>query len=112
MFNYQWPGNVRELERTIEVLQTKDRGIVTGLDLQPLLSKTTTSNTKFELEEVKRFGLKAYIENLETNILKCTLASNQDKVRKTLTDLKLSNNSYYRILENSKENIKDEIKNA
>ena len=106
MLNYQWPGNVRELERTIEVLQTKDRGIVTALDLQPLLSKNTSSNIKFDLEEVKRFGLKTYIENLESNILKRTLASNQDKVRKTLIDLKLSNNSYYRILENSKEEIK------
>lgn len=99
---YQWPGNVRELERTIEVLQTKDRGIVTAKDLESLLSKGITANIKFNLEEVKRLGLKTYIENLETNILKLTLETNEDKVRKTLSDLKISNNSYYRILENLK----------
>lgn len=102
MSDYLWPGNVRELERTIEVLQTRDRGIVTALDLQPLLSKGIISNIKFDLDEVKRMGLKNYIENLETNILKLTLETNEDKVRKTLSDLKLSNNSFYRILDNLK----------
>jgi DNA-binding NtrC family response regulator len=102
MSKYQWPGNVRELERTIEVLQTRDRGIVTADDLQPLLSKGLPTNIKFDLEEVKRLGLKTYIENLESNILKLTLETNEDKVRKTLADLKISNNSYYRILDNLK----------
>lgn len=103
--SYKWPGNVRELERTIEVLQTKDRGIVTAEDLIPLFSKTQTTATtsmKFDLEEVKRVGLKSYIETLEGNILKEALETNDDKVRKTLADLKLSNNSYYRILDNLK----------
>ncbi len=101
--DYQWPGNVRELERTIEVLQTKDRGIVTADDLLPLLNKTQNSSSmKFDLDEVKRLGLKNYIETLEGNILKLALETNNDKVRKTLADLKLSNNSYYRILDNLK----------
>jgi DNA-binding NtrC family response regulator len=102
MSEYVWPGNVRELERTIEVLQTRDRGIVTASDLQLLLSKGLSSNVKFDLEEVKRLGLKSYIENLETNILKLALETNEDKVRKTLSDLKISNNSFYRILDNLK----------
>ncbi|MGZ3788156.1 MAG: sigma 54-interacting transcriptional regulator, partial [Bacteriovorax sp.] len=102
--DYQWPGNVRELERTIEVLQTKDRGIVTSSDLNSLLSKALpmSSAMKFDLNDVKRLGLKAYVETLEANILKMALESNGDKVRKTLSDLKLSNNSYYRILDNLK----------
>ncbi len=101
---YSWPGNVRELERTIAVLQTKDRGIVSAEDLLPLLAKTqaTPPEKSFDLEEVKRVGLKNYIEEVEANILKMTLETNEDKVRKTLADLKLSNNSYYRILENLK----------
>lgn len=102
MSNYQWPGNVRELERTIEVLQTKDRGIVTATDLQTLLSKGMVSTIKFDLAEVKRLGLKSYVENMESSILKLTLETNQDKVRKTLSDLKISNNSFYRILDNLK----------
>lgn len=102
MATYPWPGNVRELERTIEVLQTKERGIVTANDLAPLLSKCLAPVISFDLEEVKRIGLNAYIEKLEGNILKLALEKNVDKVRKTLADLRISNNSYYRILENLK----------
>lgn len=102
MLEYSWPGNVRELERTIEILQTNTRGIVTALDLAPLLSKGFSSFSHVDLEEIKKLGLKTYIENMESNILKLALEQNEDKVRKTLTDLKISNNSYYRILENLK----------
>lgn len=104
---YAWPGNVRELERTIEVLQTRERGIVTASDLKPLLSKGLVSVMSFNLEEVKKLGLKTYIENLESNILKLALETNEDKVRKTLSDLKISNNSYYRILLNLKSRESD-----
>jgi DNA-binding NtrC family response regulator len=99
---YSWPGNVRELEKTIEVLQTKDRGIVTAADLRSILSKSVPSGSKINLEEVKSVGLKNYIEEMEAKILKLALENNDDKVRKTLADLKISNNSYYRILEKCK----------
>lgn len=102
MQQYSWPGNVRELERTIEVLQTKDRGIVTAADLASLFHKGLSAEISFDLEEVKKIGLKSYIENLEGKILKLALEKNVDKVRKTLADLKISNNSYYRILDNLK----------
>ena len=100
---YHWPGNIRELERTVEILQTRDRGIVTSLDLVPFLNKEALPNIiQFNLEEVKSVGLKSYIENLEGNIVKMALEKNDDKVRKTLSDLKISNNSFYRILDNLK----------
>lgn len=102
MSNYSWPGNVRELERTIEVLQTRERGIVTKDDLRFLTEKNVVSEVLLDLEEVKRQGLKSYIERIENNILKLALKSNDDKVRKTLSDLKISNNSYYRIMDNIK----------
>ncbi len=104
MLDYHWPGNVRELERTIEVLQTKNQGIVTSADLMSLLSKATSKpkDSQVDLEEIKKLGLKNYIEKLEGEILQKVLQANDDKVRKTLADLKLSNNSYYRILDNVK----------
>ncbi len=102
LLDYQWPGNVRELERTIEVLQTKERGIVTANDLKTLLNKGLSSLKNFDLDEVKNKGLKVYIEELEAKILKLALETNEDKVRRTLADLKITNNSYYRILENLK----------
>lgn len=108
LVEYNWPGNIRELERTIEVLQTKERGIVTASDLLPLLNNVNAPNkAAFDFELVKKIGLKAYIENVEGIILKHTLEDNDDRVRKTLVDLKLSNNSYYRILENIKNQEKE-----
>lgn len=104
MKDYGWPGNVRELERTIEVLQTRENGIVTASDLVVLLNKPTSksSSPQIDLEEVKRIGLKNYIESIESAILEMALKANNAKVRKTLADLKLSNNSFYRIMDNLK----------
>lgn len=104
MKDYGWPGNVRELERTIEILQTRESGIVTASDLAILLNKPTTQSQlpQIDLEEVKRIGLKTYIESIESTILEMALKANNDKVRKTLADLKLSNNSFYRIMDNLK----------
>jgi DNA-binding NtrC family response regulator len=104
MKDYGWPGNIRELERTIEVLQTRESGIVTALDLATLLNKAVNKSPspQIDLEEVKRIGLKNYIESIESAILEMALRANNDKVRKTLADLKLSNNSFYRIMDNLK----------
>lgn len=67
-----------------------------------LLSKATSKpkDSQVDLEEIKKLGLKNYIEKLEGEITK-VLQANDDKVRKTLADLKLSNN-IYRILDNVK----------
>lgn len=104
MKDYGWPGNVRELERTIEILQTRESGIVTASDLAILLNKPTSKSSTplIDLEEVKRIGLKTYIESIESTILEMALKANNAKVRKTLADLKLSNNSFYRIMDNLK----------
>lgn len=104
MKDYGWPGNIRELERTIEVLQTRESGIVTAADLAILLNKAAnkSASPQIDLEEVKRIGLKNYIESIESTILEMALRANKDKVRKTLADLKLSNNSFYRIMDNLK----------
>ena len=88
-----------------EVLQTREKGIVTTEDLVFLLSKiqlNSNSKREFDFEEIKAKGLKVFIEEIEGEILKLALSKNEDKVRKTLSDLKISNNSYYRILEKIK----------
>lgn len=106
--DYHWPGNIRELERIIEVLQTREQGIFSASDLLPILRKENVANeSKIDLEKIKQIGLKSYVEDIESSILKMVLESNEDKVRKTLADLKISNNSYYRILENINSKEKD-----
>ena len=47
---------------------------------------------------VKEIGLSSYIEMIEEEVVRQALRENGEKVRKTLTQLKLSNNTYYRIL--------------
>lgn len=106
--DYHWPGNIRELERIIEILQTREQGIFSASDLLPILRKEHVANeSKIDLEKIKQIGLKSYVEDIESSILKMVLESNEDKVRKTLADLKISNNSYYRILENINSKEKD-----
>ena len=100
MNEYQWPGNIRELERTIEILKTKENGIVTLQDLKQIISyknKHQEENLN-EIDEALSFGLKKYLEKIETRIVKKVHANNQSKVRKTLSDLKISNNAFYRIM--------------
>jgi DNA-binding NtrC family response regulator len=102
--NYQWPGNVRELQKVIDVLGTKEKGIIELDDVTSILNqkKIGTKAFKIDIEEVKRVGLNSYVENIEMEIVSLLYESNNEKVRKTLNDLKLSNNTFYRIMENIK----------
>ena len=104
MESYTWPGNIRELERVVEILQSKSAGVVKLSDLEKQLVSIEPNQISTESREdvISRIGLKAYLEKLEVEIVLTTLAKNNDHVRKTLSDLKLSNNAYYRILENAK----------
>lgn len=108
--NYGWPGNVREMERVIEILRTRSTGLIKIQDLNGLLTSTHRSqkNTKdIDLNLVKSMGLNAYIEMIENKILEQVLAENSDRVRKTMADLKLSNNSFYRIMTNLKARVEN-----
>lgn len=110
--NYEWPGNIRELERTIEVLRNRSNGIIQLQDLAGLLSSSCqqiANELSIDLQAVKSMGLNAYIEMIEAKITEKILKENNDKVRKTMADLKLSNNSFYRIITNLKA---QELKNA
>ena len=102
---YPWPGNIRELERTIEILKTKENGIVTIHDIKQVLTHKNNSiehrlNQIDEIDEVMSIGLKNYLEKIEARIVKDVHTKNQLKVRKTLSDLKISNNAFYRIMSN------------
>jgi DNA-binding NtrC family response regulator len=103
LLNYSWPGNIRELQKVVEVLRSSEKGIIAKSDLKELLKIEMSENSDvLDLEQVKSMGLHAYVEMIETKILERVLAENNDKVRKTLVDLKLSNNTFYRIMTNIK----------
>jgi DNA-binding NtrC family response regulator len=103
--NYYWPGNIRELEKIVDVLRSMDKGIISRADLVPFLNSKNNKKTnelKFNLEEIKKIGLSDYLENIEMYIVEEAYKANQERVRKTLVDLKLSNNTFYRIMDNVK----------
>jgi DNA-binding NtrC family response regulator len=77
---------------------------VTTEDLSKLFvqTKSVIEEAVLDIEEIKKLGLNSYLQKIEMDIVSTTLKKNQDKVRKTLTDLKISNNAFYRILGNLK----------
>ena len=54
-------------------------------------------------------GLNAYLETIESYILEQVFNENNHKVRKTMMDLKLSNNAFYRIITNIKVKGKNHV---
>lgn len=101
---YNWPGNIRELQKTIEVLRSSEKGIIEKSDLGDLLKSNEVENeiNAIDFDKVKNMGLSNYLEMIESHILEQVLSENNDKVRKTMGDLKLSNNAFYRIVTNIK----------
>lgn len=104
LLTYSWPGNIRELQKVIEVLRSSEKGIVEQSDLADLLKKTEAAEeiSAIDFDKVKSIGLNAYLEMIESHIVEQVLNENKDKVRKTMADLKLSNNAFYRIVTNIK----------
>lgn len=100
--DYSWPGNIRELAKVIEVLRSQDKGIIEKDDVLSVLQKKTLKDELIDLVQAKELGLACYLEKIEAQILEQVLKENGEKVRKTLSDLKLSNNAFYRIMTNIK----------
>ncbi len=105
--DYSWPGNIRELQKVIEVLRTSEKGIIEKNDVLSLLQKKISKDELIDVALAKEVGLATYLERIESQILEQVLKENGEKVRKTLSDLKLSNNSFYRIMTNIKAGASD-----
>lgn len=104
LLSYNWPGNIRELQKVIEILRSSEKGIIEKSDLAEVLRKSEVAKEieAIDFTKVKNMGLSAYLEMIESHILEQVLNENNDKVRKTMADLKLSNNAFYRIVTNIK----------
>lgn len=114
MMNYSWPGNVRELENTIENLMFTARGTkITlndmerlSLERDPFLEDEKpnapiqaggllTSEIK---AKAKAIGLYETVDMIKMEIMKTVTEENQGKVNKTIQDLKISTNTYYKLM--------------
>ncbi len=109
--NYRWPGNIRELKKLISILQMSHTGKVTIDDLPIHILNTgktddfmTDGLNQKALDLISEIGLKKYLKQVENEIVQHCLKKNNFMVRKTISELKLSNNSYYKISSNKVEN--------
>ncbi|WP_417335256.1 sigma-54-dependent transcriptional regulator [Halobacteriovorax marinus] len=112
---YSWPGNIRELRKVVEILQAKAHGIIKVDDLPSHILGVTKSScldsselspalegsilNKMQMEYIQINGLKAFVEKVEEDAVSQVLKNNNDKVRKSLGVLKISNSAFYRISE-------------
>lgn len=101
--NYSWPGNLRQLDKVINLLISNEKGIIEVNDIKKLIVENQNENKQsFDNEEklISESGLNGYISKIEKQLVKKYLEKNNQKVRKTLQELKISNNTFYRILNN------------
>lgn len=119
---YRWPGNIRELRKCVEMLQSKSAGIIMMTDLpsnivansHPCTDKpasTPIANVEGsavgfmspeQINFISEHGLKAFIEKVEDEMVGYFYKQNSEKVRQTLQQLKISNSSFYRIMDRLK----------
>lgn len=122
--NYIWPGNVRELKKLVERLSLKSKGVIEDIDLpnhvllnnhpcgeSPVKTQkdqdTSSINgeaanemalSESQLAFVEKNGLRAFLQQIENKMVKHFYVRNNEKVRQTLGQLKISNSSFYKIL--------------
>ena len=107
---YSWPGNVRELQRVVYQLSEVRGGLITEKNVREVLESFSVDNkfvekNHFDLDLIREIGLPSYLEKIEAEIIEAVWIKNNQKVRKTLSDLKISNNTFYKAISGTKQNI-------
>lgn len=109
MYRYSWPGNVRQLSKVVELLRTKERGVVSLDDLPPYVRSQTTGESPtgkvvptHQFDIVKQKGLPELFNLVEEEVVEHFFTVNEGKVRQTLKDLQCSNATFYRVMERIK----------
>jgi DNA-binding NtrC family response regulator len=101
---FSWQGNVRELKKTIELLSLKSSGIITKENLPKQISlnsslRTGTGLSESQLSFIQENGLRKFIQNIETEVVKNSLERNKGKVTHCIKELKISASALYRIMD-------------
>ncbi len=103
LLTFEWPGNVRQLDKVMTGLVREGKGIIDLEDIGPYLGAMRSLSESFELDEItrdkiKNLGLKKYLKELELAIVSSFYRENNEKVRNTIRDLKISPSVFYNIL--------------
>ncbi|MDA8793596.1 sigma 54-interacting transcriptional regulator [Bacteriovoracaceae bacterium] len=113
LMNYYWPGNTRELKNLINQLIFSSHGIIDDATVDKILNqdnthpsiedyteKFSTSKSLFlnnQYKVLKQNGMRFFISELEKEIVRVSLAQNNNQKLETIKELKISNSAFYRI---------------
>lgn len=104
---YSWPGNIREFHSVIRRLKSQKNPMIELNVLDRLLGdnsfekkqkSNSLTSSKSMILQARALGLSNFIKKLEKEITKEILDQNDNLVRKTIKDLKLSKSTFYRII--------------
>lgn len=101
---YSWPGNVRELKRFADLAAAGDPGRVAAEAVRKLLSTAQAGHSadEFLSEQQYRYalehGLYAALERFEDGAIRRSLADNESRKNKVMSDLKIDTGLLYRSL--------------
>ncbi len=109
LYQHQWPGNIRELQRVVYQLSEVRGGLITEKNVKEVLENFSVNHSSsnkrhLDFELIQEIGLPNYLEKLEAEIIEAIWVKNNQKVRKTLLDLKISNNTFYKAMASYKQN--------
>ena len=101
LIQYDWPGNARQLQRMIEVIVAKDVGIVEISDLPRSVFEGHQEIfvSQEQLQYIEKQGWKAFLKNLEEEVVLHFWNKADKKVRTTVSTMQISNASFYKIME-------------
>jgi DNA-binding NtrC family response regulator len=118
---YLWPGNLDELQFYLAELSQMAIGLIEVDDISDKffdyqlkkdeLKKHVEKQSDQLLYFARSSGLKNFTELIEEEILRRVFQKNDQKVNKTIKELKISKSHFYRILRsiNDQEDVQDEI---
>lgn len=101
--NAKWKGNIRELKRFFRIISLENHGLISKEEAQKHLASTEEAPlekvlSKNQLKLALELGLPDFIEQIENEIIDQSLKHNNQAIRKTLTQLKITQSRLYKRL--------------
>jgi len=101
LHNYNWPGNIRELEKVIQVLKSKNKGILLPADLpeqfqsQSPFESSDSLLTGYIKKHALIHGMNETMRKLKNELVESVMNDNDRKVNLSIKTLKISSNTFY-----------------
>lgn len=103
MLKYPWPGNMRELNGVMDSFLNSIKPVIEMDNLPNEISEYDKNSEALKVEKdlisyAEEYGLSVLVKNIEKRVVEKVLNDNKDNVRETIKKLKISSNTYYRII--------------